>query len=200
MSRLKAENSTRVFGMPARIVREAWAQGLIRTGHSVLEVGSGCLRNAQWLLDRGASVDVVENATVANRLAQHYQSFEQKGGRVYLGEWPWRRYDAIVCTFVLGVITPVAARLELLEKMQSRLSRCGVLALAVRALGDVKTRGRKGVRWRDGYITPIGTFIKPYGKMELLAFVGKSAFGPHKDARPFRSNSGIVDLLLARVT
>lgn len=198
MLKIQAANSARTFNKPARLLREAWDQRLLRRGDTALEIGAGCLRNARWLLDRGARVDVLEEADVVRKYSARYADFQKKGGQVFAGTWPSRRYHAVVCTFVLGVITPRLARLRLLEKIRDRMRPKGVVLLSARGMGDVKTKTRKGRRWRDGFITPIGTFVKPFRRSELLRMAESVGLVPCGEVRPFRSNSGIIDLILVK--
>ena len=151
-----------------------------------------------FLQRMGAKVDVFENAATVLKHKDDYRRFKGAGGRVCYGSWPDRRYDAVVCTFVLGVLQTKAERLDLLAAIRDRLKKNGVLLLSVRGPGDVKTKSRKGRPWRDGYVTPIGTFIKPFSRDEALSVARSAGLVPALKTMDFRSNSGIVDLVLGR--
>jgi hypothetical protein len=199
MGKIDPAKSTRTFRKPARIVREAWSLGLIREGNHCLEIGAGCLRNANWLLKKGVLVDVVENISVIQKYPRRYSLFQQKGGQVFDSTaWPRKLYDIIVCTFVLGVIIKKTERKRLLERMRDRLQKNGVLLLSVRGLGDVKTKTRKGRKWRDGFITPNWTFVKPFTRKEIIKLAESCNLKPHPETKKIRSNSGIIDLVLVR--
>lgn len=164
-----------------------------------MEIGAGCLRNAKWLLNKGVQVDVVESPTVIQKYSRQYSVFKQKGGQVfYETKWPRKLYDIIVCTFVLCVITTKAERKRLVKKMRDRLKKKGILFLSVRGWGDVKTKTRKGRRWRDGFVTPNMTFVKPFTRKELIELAESCHLMLHPETKKIRSNSGIVDLVLVR--
>jgi len=190
--------SARRFPMPARIVREALGAGLLHAGQSVLEVGAGALRNAVHLQSAGLRVHAVEEKLTVARFADDYQAFKESGGRVFVGTWPRGRYGAVVCTFVIGVVTPKAARLDLLRQIAGALKDTGILLLSARARGDVKTKTRRGRKWRDGFITPNGTFIKPFRRDELLRLAQNAGLRLRTPRAATRSNSGIIDLILVR--
>jgi len=198
MGKIRVANSARTFSKPARLVREVWKQGLLREGDTALEVGAGCLRNARWLQRHGVRVDVLEEEAIEEKYAVRYRSFKRNGGRVFCGSWPSGKYGCVVCTFVLGVLTPASARVKLLRMIRERMRKDGLLLLSVRGHGDVKTKTRKGRRWRDGYLTPIGTFIKPFRREELVEMAGSVGLVPCPRLKPFRSNSGILDLILVK--
>ncbi|MCA9281055.1 MAG: methyltransferase domain-containing protein [Phycisphaeraceae bacterium] len=161
----------------------------------VLEFGSGALRNAAWLQQRGLRVDVVEFPSVIARYDAEYKHLIRRGGKVYTST-PRRQFDAVVCTFVLGTITPSKARVSMLAEMRDCLKAKAPLILAVRGPGDVKTKNRQGQPWRDGFLTPNGTFIKPFRKPELIDLCSKVGLQLSPLTRDIQSNSGIVDLIL----
>ncbi len=192
-----AIGTSRRFPMPARIVRDSYGMGILGPGMHILEVGGGALRNSLWLQERRLIVDAVELPAVINRYPREYELFALRGGRAHT-TLPNRRFDAVVCTFVLGTITPTQSRHELLVAMKHSLRREGVLLLAVRGPGDVKTKARSGRRWRDGFLTPNGSFIKPFRRSELLALCMIAGFRRSLQHSPLESHSGIVDFILER--
>ena len=141
---------------------------------------------------------MTEIKAVIGKYAEKYARFERDGGSVFQETWPRRHYQVIVCTFVLGVLPTKRARLDLLKKVAARLSAGGIVFLSVRGFGDVKTKARQGRKWRDGYITPVGTFIKPFRRTELTGFARGAGLVPHPNVGKWRSNSGIIDLVLVR--
>jgi len=170
----------------------------LKPGRATLEIGAGCLRNARWLMARGVSVDVTEDKGTITKYAKHYDDFQRTGGGVFDETWPNKRYDVIVSTFVLGVLTSKGSRLHLLRQARSRMKERGIFLLSVRGPGDVKTKTRKGRPWRDGFVTSNGTFIKPFRRSELVCIVECAGLAVHPLVPQFASNSGVVDLILVR--
>lgn len=195
MSEKFADQSSRRFTMPARVVREATRLGILKRGMRILEVGSGALRNATWLARHGLTVDVVELRQVVEKYRAEYADHRRQGGKIY-HRMPRRRYAAVLSTFVLGTITPRRARVILLREMRKRLASGAPIIIAVRGPGDVKTKTRAGRRWRDGFLTPGGTFIKPIRQLELLDLCARAGLQPHALCVKLRSHSGIVDVVL----
>jgi hypothetical protein len=145
--------------------------GLVPPGSRVVEVGAGCLRNSFFLQERGYDVTVYEIPAVIDRFRSDYERFNQRGGHVHTERFPTGPFSAAVSTFVVETICPEAARFDLLRHMVAALAHGGVLALAVRGVPDVKTAWLKGTAYRDGYITPAKTFVRPYTASEVTALL-----------------------------
>lgn len=190
-----SDGTSRRFTMPAKAVRESYRLGVLKAPQRVLEVGGGSLRNALWLQDRGIKVDVVEFPSVVERYRRLYDKLIAKGGQAH-SVLPNLSFDAIVSTFVLGTVSPHQERLDMLSSMRKALKRNGRLVIAVRGPGDVKTKTRSGRPWRDGFVTPNGTFIKPIRRIELIEWCATVGLSPCPECNRIRSNSGIVDLVL----
>ena len=166
-SKVVPENGTRTFGRPAGIVIKAWKDGFIRRGACVFEAGSGCLRNSNYLIDRGCLVTVKELEAVVSKYRSRYERFVQKGGKLVY-QWPSpASSDVVVCTFVIESLCRKNERLQFLEKLAQTLKDEGRLVLSVRGIKDVKTVRAKGRKCSDGYITPNMTFIKPFTVREV---------------------------------
>ena len=179
-----------------RSVRQAYTYGLISQETRVLEVGSGALRNVKWLHKRRILPDVVEQAAVIARYRYAYDALISAGACVFIDDFPKADYDIIICTFVLGTITPQNKRKTFLRRIADTLKPTGHLVLSLRGPGDVKTKTRAGRRWRDGYRTPCGTFIKPFTRAEAINLASTAGLQPIAPHFTFSSNSGILDLLL----
>jgi SAM-dependent methyltransferase len=176
-------NSARSFKQPAPILRKLKVLGLLNnTGASVIEYGSGNLRNARFLLRAGHPVAVVEIKTTVDRYKRQYAAFAARGG--VCAVWgdregrtkPANKYDCALMTFVLETICDPSVRIELLRHCRSRLKRGGKLILSVRGHKDVLTAFGKGAACNDGYTTPGKTFIRGFNLAELVSLLAAGGF------------------------
>lgn len=175
-------NSARSFKRPAPILRKSRVLGLLRnTNTSVIEYGSGNLRNARFLLRAGHPVAVVEIKSTVDRYKRQYAAFLARGG-VYAA-WGDRaertklaKYDCALITFVLETICDPSLRIELLKHCRSRLKRGGTLILSARGHKDVLTALGKGAVCSDGYKTPGKTFIRGFSLPELTSLLAAGGF------------------------
>jgi len=173
-SEVRPENSARTFSNPAEIVRKAVNDGLIQKRHRLLEIGSGCLRNAAYLLNYGVQVTARDLPGVIRRYQKRYDRFVKNGGKLLpFGSRIPGTFDVVLSTFTLETICRRAERLEMLQELIESLNRGGRMVLAVRGPRDVKTAAAKGQRCGDGYITPQKTFVKPFTVKELTSLLSR---------------------------
>lgn len=202
---IKAENSARPFRNPARIVLLALQQGVFPESARILEVGSGSLRNAFYLLKKGGfKVDVYDVDSTIQRFRKRYEKFQRAGGTVFSGSFPRGKYDFVICTFVLESVCPRSARDSLLLMIQNALTREGKLLLSMRGPKDIKTnwpttgRGKK-CPCSFGYITPLRTFIRTYTLRDIEGLLAKSGFTETKFLHSYRTlRPQIINLVAAK--
>ncbi|MDA2912508.1 class I SAM-dependent methyltransferase [Acidobacteriia bacterium AH_259_A11_L15] len=202
---IKFENSARPFKKPARIVPLAIQKGILHKSARVLEVGSGSLRNAFYLVEKiGCKVDVYEVETTIERFRRRYEKLQQIGSNVFSGSFPKRKYDFVICTFVLESVCPKSARESLLVMIENVLTKEGKFLLSMRGPKDIKTnwpaigRGRK-CACKDGYITPLRTFIKPYALPDIEALLEKAGFTETQFLHSYRTlRPQIINLMASK--
>lgn len=179
------ENAARVFDTPAPILKHKQFTTVLEceTPVSVIEYGPGALRNANYLIDCGLVVTVVDLKQTIERFEDRYTTFQNKGGRVWSFESMRKRacpkhpsMDLAVCTFVLGAICDPAIRDLLLRDCRARLRLGKPFFLSTRGASDVLTINRGAQPCSDGYITPNRTFVRPFTISEISALLHKSGF------------------------
>jgi len=160
-----------------KITQEDW----FKESKDAVEIGSGCLRNSMFLLEKGIHVAVWESPTVISRYEKVYENFRKSGG-VVMNKLERAEHDFAIITFVLETICPELSRRRLLGNTRRMLKDGGRLVLGVRSFYDVKTANDTGVYCPigRGYRTPIKTFIKPYGIRSLSRILRATRFRVEK--------------------
>ena len=150
---------------------KALRDGLIHKDQKILEVGSGCLRNSIFLLEKGFQVTAKELPGVVERYRKVYDRFTTKGGRLVVDSPVSGTFDIVLSTFTIETICRITERMQCFGELVQSLRRGGKLVLAVRGVKDVKTAAAKGRRCGDGYITPQKTFVRPFTVKEVVSLL-----------------------------
>jgi len=163
-SKLIISNSARNFAGPALSVRLAINRRLIRCGQEILEIGSGNLRNMVFIshaLDR-PHLYVHENIRTIHRFEANYAAFQKNGGHILNSFFNRKKYDVVLCTFVLETICPAARRFFYLKSIKASLKNEGIIIASFRGHSGVVGKKYKKCPKAEGVITPLHTFVKPY--------------------------------------
>lgn len=200
-SSLKPWNTATNFSGPSLSVKFAVNTGIISPDTSVLEFGSGNLRNALYTLRMLPEVqyNVVEIAEVIDRFRNNYTDFEQLGGFILQGLPPKRTFDVIVCTFVLETICPSSKRVQTLQLIAEKLKERGTLLASFRGWPGVKGTKYKQCQAREGFITPLKTFVKPFSLPEVEELLHDSGFNNIETIKKYRTMSPQNIHILAKV-
>lgn len=171
-------NSCRTFSKPAEVVIRATKESWFQKVKTVIEYGSGCLRNASFLQSLGFNVAVFEAPKVRSKYEEEYKKFLAAGGQILSQRRNLSKFDVVVITFVLETVCPEFERRKLLKEARDAIRIGGHLVLSVRAAKDVKTSRAAGVYCPigGGYITPLKTFIKPYDLLSLTKLLRRANF------------------------
>lgn len=164
--------SATAFTAPSPALVLADRQGVLKEGLTFLEVGAGNLRNARYIQRsvNASKVTVVENPNVVQRFGDNYKVFESAGG-ITATEFPARKFDVVVLTYVLETICPPNQRLKLIRDISCCLKPSSSLILSVRGYGGVRGRQYRRCRFSDGYVGARGAFVRAYSLGELQAFL-----------------------------
>lgn len=175
---VRPENAARRFNSPAPLLRKAQVQSVLtqREGGRILEVGSGCLRNALYLLRHGYVVSVLEVPDIENRFPREYARFRREGGTVYFRFPSSSIFDVVFSTFAIETICNRRERATLVRNVLKCLSDDGCLAVSFRGPADVVTAHAHGKPCGDGYITPNRTFVRSYSRPQLRSFLTRCGF------------------------
>jgi SAM-dependent methyltransferase len=177
-SRIIAANSARNFLNPSLAVEKALEKGILKNGQDVLEVGAGNLRTVSFISHKikSACLRAFEVETTIQKFTENYASFLKAGGMI-IPSFPNRtKYDAIICTFVLETICPKASRNYLLKKIHQSLKRGGILIASFRGVSGVIGSKYKECPKKEGWLTPLHTFIKPYTIKEIRSLLKSCGF------------------------
>lgn len=176
--RLKVSNSATNFSNPALSVRIAVDRQMFKPECSVLEVGSGNLRNSLFVMNSvpGIKMFAFELEETRQRFRKRYQLFKNLNGRVVRSDFGKRKYDIAICTFVLETICPSGRRRLLIKRICSVLKRNGILIASFRGYPGVRGSQYKLCPMREGWTTPLNTFIKPHSIQEVLELMRKGGF------------------------
>jgi SAM-dependent methyltransferase len=176
--RVNPSNSATNFLNPALAVELALKSQAIKPNSSVLEVGSGNLRNSLFLLKSVSGIKsfAYELEDTVARFADRYELFKSRGGNVVKSSFGKRKYDIVICTFVLETICPYEKRKALLKKIRTVLKTDGTLIASFRGYPGVRGSQYRSCPMREGLITPLNTFIKPHSIPEALDFLKEAGF------------------------
>lgn len=142
---------------------------------SILDYGSGRLRNAYYLLDQGFKVSILDTPLQMFNVRDLNQSaFDE----VYtIHDSIDKKFVAILCSYVLNVIPFVEERNHVVKKVYDLLLHGGFAFFEVRKkTGILKTKNHEP--FEDGYLigsNKVKTFQKPFEKSEFSRYV--SSFG-----------------------
>ncbi|MBE3139382.1 MAG: methyltransferase domain-containing protein [Thermoplasmata archaeon] len=181
-------NSARNFKNPTLAVEEAVKNGLIKSGQNILEIGSGNLRNLAFVSEKIARLQksAYEVDSTLRKYDAIYDSFKKTGG-VILSSYPNKnKYNVIICTFVLETICPKARRYYLIKRIKQSLRPGGLLVASFRGVSGVNGTKYKECYKKEGWLTPLHTFIRPYSIKEvksLLKFCGFTKISLLQDYR-----------------
>jgi len=186
--RLTPGNAATNFPNPSLSVRRAVEGRIVGRGSTILEVGSGNLRNARYIRARldGTRYDVFELEEVQERFKEQYESFRNGGGRVLTADLGRRHYDFVICTFVLETVCPAVRRDELLAQIRSRLRPGGALIASIRGVPGVRGARYTKCPAGEGFVTPLRTFVRPYSIREARRLLTAGGFEEVKALQRYR--------------
>lgn len=189
-AKINPSNAATNFTTPALSVKIAVEDGIIRPGQKILEVGSGNLRNALFILNSVPDTHLFtyDLQSTIKRFTENYQRFEKLGGLLVKTDYGKRKYDVVLCTFVLETICPEEERISVLRSILSVLKKGGVLVASFRGYPGVKGSKYKTCRMGDGLITPLNTFVKPYSIPEVKNLLDSSGFKFFHTLQNYRVN------------
>lgn len=175
---LRPSNAATNFRNPALAVQLAVEKELLKPGRKVLEIGAGNLRNARFLVEvhPESHIYAFELDSTRARFQREYRKFLKLGGRIVGPDYVKRKYDAIVCTFVLETICPAEKRDRLLRSICGSLKGKGVLLGSFRGYPGVRGSRYKKCPAGEGFITPMRTFVKPYSLPEIQQCLSRGGF------------------------
>jgi methyltransferase family protein len=186
--KVRPENAARMFRNPAPILSISTVANLLAgpSPKAILEVGAGCLRNALFLLRAGHRLTVLEVPRMAERFPEQYDEFERAGGKVLKSFAGSPRFEIALLTFVVETICEPKERIGLLQAVRSHLKPGGTLVLSARGPKDLLTAQNKGIRCRDGYLTPNFSFARSYTRAQMERVLKAAGFSElqflHKDS------------------
>lgn len=175
---LKPWNSATNFPSAALSVKRALDGKIILPEHKLLEFGSGNLRNIFQIiseLHNNLNCFVIEKEEVKNRFKTKYTEYSLGKGTI-LSDYENEKFDGIICTFVLETVCPSSQRTETLISLKSSLAKDGYLIVSFRGYSGVKGTKYKKCPADEGFISPLGTFIKPYSIPEVTALFSGIGF------------------------
>lgn len=146
----------------------------------MLEFGSGNLRNSLFLLKRlpRAELFACELPRTMERFRDAYLQFEKKKGHIVdarkLGS---RRFDTVVCTFVLETVCPRERRLSMLGAIRRSMKEKGALVASFRGYPGVRGTNYGECPLGEGLITPLKTFVAPSSLAEVDGLLREAGFG-----------------------
>ena len=168
----------RPWNTPAFSVSRALESGLILDSTRILDFGSGALRNSLFLQERLKNVQVFAHdyqATV-DRFPQQYEQFRKRGGHIIGEAYRSKRFDIVLCTFVLETICTARLRNEILSSLKSCLKRKGCLVASFRGWKGVRGSEYTECAEGEGFLTPANTFIAPQSVSEITSTLHKCGF------------------------
>lgn len=201
---LRPQNSARQFSAPAPVMKKDFVLNIFKDSKlTVLEIGSGNLRNAAFLAAEGHLVDVVEIAPTMTRFQKIYEEFSRHGSVV---AWenekdvrlPRRAYDVVILTYVLETICDPKLRLKVLSFACRKMRKGGHAIISVRGRKDVIAAHASGVRCSDGYSTSSKTFIRGFNIAEIKLLLKNAGFAHVKPLHKKRTRAPELVHLVAR--
>lgn len=175
---LKPENAATNFKNPSLAVRIAIEKGIIKEKTRILEFGGGNLRNSLYILKVLPEVEIFcfELDATIKRFSENYNRFKKLGGKITGDAFGKRKYNVVICTFVIETICPEANRVAVLKSLRLCLKQSGVLIASIRGYPGVRGIKYKRCAMGEGFVTPLNTFVKPYSIKELKKLLMDSGF------------------------
>ena len=175
-------NSARRFHNPAPILKKSGVKKLLASnkGCMVLELGSGCLRNALHLQSCGFRLAVIEVREMEARFPDEYKRYRNRGG-LGIARLPTRfRSQIVMATFVIETICSPPVRTQIVIDAVKHLKKGGFFIFSVRGPSDLVTAKHSGVRCSDGYRTPNHTFARSYTRKQFARFLNNCGLKRHE--------------------
>lgn len=143
-----------------------------------MEIGSGNLRNSFYILKCFPNIGLYayELKSTIEKYQKNYIKFVKLGGEIIKSLQNKQKYDVIMCTFVLETICPLTRRERLLKKIYSLLKNNGVLIASFRGYTGVRGSRYKLCPLKEGFLSPLKTFVKPYSIIEVKNLMKKTGF------------------------
>jgi SAM-dependent methyltransferase len=177
-AKLNPANSATNFKNPALSVKIAADRGIIQKGQRILEVGSGNLRNSLYILKTvpGIHMFSYDLQHTINRFAENYQKYKELRGKLVKEDYGMSKYDVVLCTYVLETICPEQNRYLILQSIVEVLKKNGILIASFRGYPGVYGSKYKKCQMKEGLITPLNTFVKPYSISEVQSLLHSCNF------------------------
>jgi SAM-dependent methyltransferase len=185
---IKRSNSATNFRNPSLAVKKAIENEYIHPTMRILDFGAGNLRNSFYILDSIKDINIfaydLEDTIL--RFRDRYSEFEKRSGQLLKFNSLKRKFDIIISTFVIETICPEKQRIYVLQSIRSRLKRNGRLILSLRGYPGVWGTKYKQCKCKEGLITPMHTFVKPYSLSESQRLLDYCGFGDIKFLQKYR--------------
>lgn len=133
----------------------------------VLDYGSGKLRNSRYLHEQGMIVDAVDTK---EQIDTYDVDFLRNTYSINDGVSD--KYDYILCSFVLNVISDSEIRMGVMSRLKELISDDGFIYLETRSDDKIES-AKTAVRYGDGYLLGSGeikTFQKKIDPDELRGY------------------------------
>ncbi len=155
--------TARRFKHPSPLFRWADSQGYFSRPGEALVFGAGLLVEANELLNRDWTVDVLETSDTIERRKTIYDEFRLRPRCRVIATLDLARscYNVVTVTHVLEFIEDPRFRDDLLRSLADRLAGEGSLLLSLRGWSDVLA-AKKVERRGDGVVTGLGTWTRGY--------------------------------------
>jgi hypothetical protein len=147
----------------------------VKSHAHILDYGAGKLRNANFLVNRGFSVSIVETPL---QLMQIRDKNTSKFQHVYSTLDEMESHDIVLCSFVLNVIPFLEERKSVLDRIYNLMTKDGYLYIEVPRIEGIRFLPDARV-YNDGFVVGVDfvrIFQKGYEKDEILSFVQDSGF------------------------
>lgn len=143
----------------------------------ILDYGSGRLRNALYLLEEGFyNISLVDTKEQIKNWNTHKEKFKNVYDTDEI-EFINKKYDYILCSYVLNTIPSYKERVAVLNNINRLLENKGVAIIEVRGPSSLNSVKYKEL-FNDGYIcgkNKSRTFQKPYSIDEIMDFIHKES-------------------------
>ena len=143
----------------------------------ILDYGAGRLRNALYLLKEGFSnISLIDTKEQIKNWDKHKEKFKEIYSIDEI-ESVNKKYDYILCSYVLNVIPSYEERVTVIKNINRLLNNNGVAIIEVRGENSLKEVKYKE-SFNDGYIcgkNKIRTFQKPYSMNDIIEFIHKES-------------------------
>ncbi len=163
-------NAARPFKKPAYILTNPAVIQLLdeKPRANILELGAGSLRNSLYLQEKGFLLSVLEIKGIEKRFPEQYKKFGALNNGQVFYKFPFgKKYEFVICTFVIETICNPEQRVFLLTSSLKVLKLHGTLLISVRGPKDLVTAVKSGIPCSDGYLTPGYSFSRSYTPRQL---------------------------------